>query len=378
MRGYGITFTAPLGTRTSTITGSSGVTSLTPTPGVVTLRRTISLPSEFPDVMSPSYTLESSGAAGSGGAGIDPTYRPPSWLEAAAPSGVVVPDSGLAYQFPAALPLGWRARPSATSPFFSTRSGAGRPGASESGRQPRWWRGEVSVGGRPPIAPRGGTRPGPRPSAYFSPGAAPGRGSDLLPEYTWPPGAARSFPAPTRAPFTPSGASLVPPSGYLPPSFTPPEGSTRSFPTPGRSPFTPSGSSTVPTFDPSRRSTTPSFPTPLVSGSLPSYPTPGGRGGPRRSFWDLFRPAPPRPFYPQYPQQQPYYTPLVPGGELYASGVFGPGMDAVAEMPTTTAPVVEAAPAATTSPWLLLAGLAAAGFVAYRFLGKRRAAPGAA
>jgi hypothetical protein len=56
---------------------------------------------------------------------------------------------------------------------------------------------------------------------------------------------------------------------------------------------------------------------------------------------------------------------LVPGGELYASGVFGPGMDAVAEMPTTTAPVVEEAPAATTSPWLLLAGLAAAGASAW-------------
>jgi hypothetical protein len=236
MYGYGITLQAPPPKRTRTITRPPDDISTRPTPGVVTLRRTISLPSDFPDVTSP----------------------------------------------------------------------------------------------------------------YFSPGTGP------------------------------DSSFSVPPSGYLPPAFTPPEGSTRSFPAPERSPFTPSGSSTVPTFDPSRRSLTPSFPTPLVSGSLPSYPAPGGRRGPRRSFWDFFRPAPRYAPYPQYPQQHPYYMPLAPGGELYAAGVFGPGMDAVAEMPTTTAPVVEEAPAATTSPWLLLAGLAAAGFVAYRYLGKRRAAPGAA
>jgi hypothetical protein len=168
-------------------------------------------------------------------------------------------------------------------------------------------------------------------------------------------------------------------SSYLPPSFTPSGSSTRSFPVPTRSPFTPSGSSTAPTFDPTRRITTPSFPTPRVS-AVPSYPTPGGRGGPRRSFWDLFRPAPPRPVYPAYPPQSPYYMPLVPGGELYAAGVFGPGMEAVAEMPAKDAEATATtttAPAATTSPWLILAGLAAAGFVAYRYLGKRRA-PGAA
>jgi len=369
MHGYGIIPTASPPKRTRTIGRQSGTVSLTPTPGVTTLRRTVSLSSEFPDPTSPSFTLESSGSAGSGGTGFDPTYRPPSWLEAAAPSGIAVPDSGLAYQFPEALPLGWRARPSASRPFFSTRAGANRPGASESGRQPRWWRGGVSVGGRPPIAPRGDTRVGPRPSAYFSPGTGPDTSDSfavppsgyLPPSFTPSGSGTRSFPTPGRSLFTPSGSS------------------TRSFPVPTRSPFTPSGSGTAPTFDPTRRGTTPSFPTPRVS-AVPSYPTPGGRGGPRRSFWDLFRPAPPRPVYPAYPQQSPYYMPLVPGGELYAAGVFGPGMEAVAEMPAKDAEATATtttAPAATTSPWLLLAGLAAAGFVAYRYLGKRRA-PGAA
>lgn len=151
---------------------------------------------------------------------------------------------------------------------------------------------------------------------------------------------------------------------YRPPTFTPNAPASR-YPTPLVSGSLPTLSST-PTFswDSSRSIPTPSYPTPLVS-VAPRYPVP------RRSLWDFFRPAPRRLPYPR--------RRLVPSGELYAAGVFGPGIDAVPEMPEADAATAPVAPtSAATSPWLLIGGLAVAGFVAYRYLGKRRAAPGVA
>ena len=151
---------------------------------------------------------------------------------------------------------------------------------------------------------------------------------------------------------------------YRPPTFTP-NAPTSRYPTPLVSGSLPTLSST-PTFswDSSRIIPTPSYPTPLVS-VAPRYPVP------RRSFWDFFRPAPRRLPYPR--------RPLVPSGELYAAGIFGPGIDAVPEMPEADAATAPVAPtSAATSPWLLIGGLAVAGFLAYRYLGKRRAAPGVA
>jgi hypothetical protein len=155
---------------------------------------------------------------------------------------------------------------------------------------------------------------------------------------------------------------------YRPPTFAPTAPASR-YPTPLVSGTLPAPSFTL---DASRLIPTPRYPTPLVS-TTPRY------AAPRRSFWDFFRPAPRRLPYPTPRRGPRSYLPLVPGGELYAAGVFGPGIDAVPEMPAAdTATASLPAPSAATSPWLLIGGLAVAGFVAYRYLGKRRAVPGVA
>ena len=126
---------------------------------------------------------------------------------------------------------------------------------------------------------------------------------------------------------------------YRPPTFTP-NAPTSRYPTPLVSGSLPTLSST-PTFswDSSRIIPTPSYPTPLVS-VAPRYPVP------RRSFWDFFRPAPRRLPYPR--------RPLVPSGELYAAGIFGPGIDAVPEMPEADAATAPVAPtSAQTLPPVL-------------------------
>lgn len=310
MRSYGYTFTAAPFRRTSTITRPSSDVSLTPTPGVTTLRRTISRPSEFPDVTRPSFTLESSGSAGSGGAGIDPSYLPPSWSS----------DDLTANTLPS--PAGGQA-------LITRRSGAGRPGASESGRQPRWWR----------QSPAGS-------SAFFTPR-----------------GATRTLPAPTVSPFSPGTGPATTRTLPAPmPSFTPGTGTTdtRTMPTPTPVPlfpsirrdwFQPLGARPVPP---------PRYPAPPP----PRYPAP-----------------PPRAPYPAYPapmRPPPAYQPFVPYAvlpwEFYSTG-FGPE-EAVAEMPAKADAVV-AEPVKSSMSWLLLAGLAAAGFVAYKYVAKRRAGGGA-